>query len=400
MMKKTWFLISIIFFSLSSQVRSEAIPYGPWRFELEMKYAKIPFIIEFSQKDKKLLGTLKNGEESITLDNIEHQGKSVSIPLGPYEVSLELKQESATRLSGHLIKHNRNPKVLLPVTGVAGSPHRFITDKKPTALSLTGKWAVTLEHSPNGQDPGVIVFQQKGNNLSGSILTPTGDYRYLEGYISGNEFEAASFDGVYNYLLKGSVKDGKLQASLLSNSITKIEGKFDKNAQLPDAYKQTQLNSLSFTFPNLNGEGISLSDPKFKNKPVIIQFFGSWCPNCIDEMNYLIPWYQSNKDRGIEIIALAFELSQNEALAKKQLMKVQKKYTIPYPLLLAGSTSSDKPMEKIPGLKNFKSFPTTVYLNKKHQVVKVHAGFTGPSTGEFYENWKKEFNQTVNELLK
>lgn len=400
MMKKTWFLISIIFFSLSTQVRSEAFPYGPWRFELKMKHATIPFIIEFSQKDKKLYGTLKNGEESIALDNIEHAGKNLSIPLGPYEASLELKQESATRLTGLLVKHNRTPKALLPVTGEAGNPHRFITNKKPAGLSLSGKWAVTLKHSSDVQDPGVILFQQKGNNLSGSILTPTGDYRYLEGYVSGNEFEAASFDGVYNYLLKGSVKDGKLQASLLGNSLTKIEGRFDKNAQLPDAYKQTQLDALSFTFPNLKGQKVSLSDAHFRNKPVIIQFFGSWCPNCIDEMNYLIPWYQSNKDRGIEIIALAFELSQDEAQAKKQLMKVQKKYNIPYPLLLAGSTSADKPMEKIPGLKNFKSFPTTVYLNKKHQVVKVHAGFTGPSTGEFYENWKKEFNQTVNELLK
>lgn len=400
MMKKTWILMSIIFFSLCTQVRSETIPHGPWRFELEMKHAKIPFIIEFTQKDKKLHGTLKNGEESIALDNIEHQGKNISIPLGPYEVSLELKQDSAAKLTGHLVKHNRNPKVKLPVVAVAGSSNRFSVDKKNPSISLTGKWAVTLEHSSDSHDPGVIVFQQKGNNLSGSILTPTGDYRYLEGYVSGNEFEAASFDGVYSYLLKGFVKDGKLQASLQGNSVTEIEGKFDKNAQLPDAYKQTQLDSLSFTFPNLKGEKISLSDTKFKNKPVIIQFFGSWCPNCIDEMNYLIPWYQSNQDRGIEIIALAFELSQNEALAKKQLMKVQKKYNVPYPLLLAGATSADKPMEKIPGLKNFKSFPTTVYLNKKHQVIKVHAGFTGPSTSEFYENWKKEFNQTVNELLK
>lgn len=57
-------------------------------------------------------------------------------------------------------------------------------------------------------------------------------------------------------------------------------------------------------------------------------------------------------------------------------------------------------MEKIPGLKNFISFPTTVFLNKKHEVVKVHAGFTGPSTGAFFEKWKQEFNATVNELVK
>ena len=67
---------------------------------------------------------------------------------------------------------------------------------------------------------------------------------------------------------------------------------------------------------------------------------------------------------------------------------------------MAGPTSADKPMDKIPGLKNFISFPTTVFLNKKHEVVKVHAGFTGPGTGEFFEQWKKEFNETVNGLLK
>ena len=73
---------------------------------------------------------------------------------------------------------------------------------------------------------------------------------------------------------------------------------------------------------------------------------------------------------------------------------------IPYTVLIAGSTSQDKPADKIPGIKNFISFPTTVFLNKKHEVVKVHAGFTGPSTGEFYQKWKTEFNQTVDELLK
>jgi hypothetical protein len=97
---------------------------------------------------------------------------------------------------------------------------------------------------------------------------------------------------------------------------------------------------------------------------------------------------------------LAFERSINEIEGRKQLLKTQKKKNIPYPLLIAGYTAEDKPMDKIKGLKNFISFPTTVLLNKKHEVVNVHAGFTGPSTGEFYEKWKMEFNQMVDKLLK
>jgi thiol-disulfide isomerase/thioredoxin len=244
----------------------------------------------------------------------------------------------------------------------------------------------------NKKETGVILFEQKGNNLNGSILTPTGDYRYFGGYVSASDFEAASFDGVFNYLIKGKVtSDGKLEAKILSNSMTKIEGKKNPKAILPDAYAQTQVEALNFEFPDLNGKKISLNDAKFKNKPVIIQLFGSWCPNCIDEMNYLIPWYNENQKRGIEIVALAFERSLTPAQSKKQLLKVQKQKKITYTLLLA---------DKIPGLKNFISFPTTVFLNKKHEVVKVHAGFTGPSTGEFYENWKNEFNKTVNAIIK
>lgn len=399
MMKKYYFLAGLISSFLILPVRSEAIQNGSWRFELETQKAQIPFIITLTQSQDKLHGQLYNGKETIPLNNIIHRGNSISIPLDPYEISLELRKDTAAKLTGHLVKHNKSPKILLPVSGVFGQGERFPGPKKTPVIQLTGTWAVTLAHTSN-KEPGVIVFKQEGNKLTGSILTRTGDYRYLEGYVSGNEFQAASFDGVYNYLLKGEVNNGQLKAAILGHSKTMLEGKLDANASLPDAYKQTQLNSLNFSFPNLKGQKVSLNDPQFKNKPVVIQFFGSWCPNCIDEMNYLVPWYNTNKGRGIEVVALSFERSLNEAEAKKQLSKVQKRYNVPYPLLLAGSTGSDKPMEKIPGLKNFISFPTTVFLNKSHQVVKVHAGFTGPSTGEFYEKWKSEFNQTVNELLK
>jgi hypothetical protein len=117
-------------------------------------------------------------------------------------------------------------------------------------------------------------------------------------------------------------------------------------------------------------------------------------------MNFLIPWYLKNAKRGVEIIALAFERSLSIEEATRQLLKVQKKLNVPYLILQAGSTSEDIPADKLPGLKNFISFPTTIFLNRKHEVVKVHAGFSGPSTGEYFEKWKEEFNQTVNQLLK
>lgn len=385
---------------MSLSAYSESLKTGPWRFELQATYGTVPFIINITKHGKEYSGVLKNGKEKIKLTDIEVTKEEIKIPLQSYEMSLIMNLPKEGTMNGFLVRLNKNPVVKTQVIAVHGEDERFPEDKSKPKIDLNGKWAVTLLDEQDKKEEGVIVFEQKGNDLSGSILTPTGDYRYLEGFVSGNEFEAASFDGVYNYSLRGKVINGNMEAAILANYRTLIKGKKDEKAALPDAYKQTEVPALNFEFPDLHGKKVSLKDKQFENKPVIIQFFGSWCPNCLDETNYLVPWYKENKKRGIEIVALSFERSLSPADAKKQLSKTVKKLNMNYTVLLAGSTSEDKPAEKIPGIKNFMSFPTTVFLNKKHEVVKVHAGFTGPSTGEFYEKWKTEFNQTVDELLK
>ena len=401
MMKKSWFTLGLMLLFINIKASAAQISAGPWRFVLKTTNAEVPFIIEFKySKKKKLTGILHNGKESIALKGMTYEGDKLSIPLQVYEISLELTLDSEKRLSGNLVRHNKNPILETPVLGQYGIPERFLAKKEDPLIDLNGKWALDIEDEKHDKSVGIGNFIQTGSQFSGSILTPTGDYRYLDGYVSGAQFEAASFDGVYNYVFKGSLKDGKMTAAILSSSITKLTGSINPKAELPDAYKQTEIQELKFIFPDLKGQSVSLTHPKFKNKPVVVQIFGSWCPNCIDEMNFLLPWYTINAKRGVEVIAFAFERSLSLKGATRQLLKVQKKMKVPYTILQVGSTSEDKPADKLPGLKNFISFPTTIFLNKKHEVVKVHAGFSGPSTGEFFEKWKIEFNQTINDLLK
>ncbi len=400
MMKKSYLpvLLALLFMSLPGF--GAQIATGPCRFELRATYGTIPFVIDIKKSKSGYSGVLKNGQELIRLTDITVKEGKIDIPLQAYEISLELQLPKDGTMTGFLVRHNKEPKVKTPVVALHGATERFPEERAKPTVDLTGRWAVSLIDDQNQTEAGVIVFEQKGNDLNGSILTSTGDYRYFEGFVSGSAFVAASFDGVYNYLFKGKVTDGKLEAAILSSYKTTVEGKKDDGATLPDAYKQTTVEALNFAFPDTAGKTVSLKDERFQNKPVIIQFFGSWCPNCLDETNFLSPWYTENKKRGIEIIALAFERSLTEADAWKQIRKTQKRLKISYPILLVGATAEAKPKDKIPGLKNFISFPTTVFLNKKHEVVKVHAGFTGPSTGAFFEKWKTEFNETVNELVK
>jgi thiol-disulfide isomerase/thioredoxin len=399
MMKKScsFLIVLLIFFSFSGF--SAELNTGPWRFEVKTEFATIPFIINFEKKGQHYYATLLNGEETISLPKIIVQKNTLSIPLQIFEATLDLQLQNQ-QMTGELVRHNKKPKQTFPVSATYGISERFPGKKQAAATDLSGKWSVSMKDEGGKSTPGIVVFKQNQDELSGTILTPTGDYRYFQGYVSGHEFKAASFDGGYNYILQGEIKGDKLQAQILSTYKMELKGTKDNQASLPDAYNQTSLSKLEFKFPDLNKRIVTLKEKRFKNKPVIVQLFGSWCPNCLDEMNFLIPWYKANSKRGIEVIALAFERSLGEEEARRQLLKVKKKKQVPYLILQAGSTNDDKPADKISGLKNFSSFPTTIFLNKNHEVVKVHSGFSGPGTGPYYEEWKKEFESTVTDLLK
>lgn len=386
-MKKTlFFVLSLFCFS------SYALKDGHYRLELSTQYAKIPFIMKASAQGKTF--EIINGAEVIKLQNLHTKKKkhiTLEIPTYQSQLSLEIQGD---KLSGFFIRSNGTQ---MPVTGAPGQSLFPDPDRSKKPAQLSGKWEVMDDKG----ETNVLLLEQQGTSLKGSYLTKYGDYRGFEGIVDGNKFKAASFDGVYNYVIEGELRDQKLTAVILANYKIELEGKRNPKAKLPDPYQLTKVETkLQFSFPDLNGKKVSLDDKEFKNKPVILQIFGSWCPNCIDELNYLVPWYEKNNKRGIKIIALSFERMADANKAQMTLKKLSQKHNLNYPMLIAGVSAEETPEKKLVGIKDFMAFPTTIFLDKNHNVYKVHAGFNGPSTGEFYPEWQKEFNQTVDHLLK
>ena len=54
----------------------------------------------------------------------------------------------------------------------------------------------------------------------------------------------------------------------------------------------------------------------------------------------------------------------------------------------------------LPSLNTFLSFPTTIFIDKKGNVAKIHTGYSGPATGKHYQAFLQEFNTEINTLLK
>ena len=393
-------LCGLVFFILISFAAHGTTPKaGVWRFEIRYPNVSIPFLLELEPGRRGWSGTLINGAERIPLTEIRVAKGRWIIPLQTYQNHLELDIRSKTTISGHFVKTAKKPEERIPVYGVHGAFRRFNRASSKPSFDLSGKWSMDITSADGSKSVAIALFDQTGTTLKASIMTPTGDYRYIDGVAFGKEFESAAFDGVFNFLFKGKIEGDVLTGVIASKSTSTFTARRDPQAALPDPYKQTTVETINFTFPDPEtGKNVSLSDPAYLGKPVVIQIFGSWCPNCIDELAFLAPWYEANKSRGIEVVALSFERAPTANEARLHLAKVIKKREIPYPVLLAGTSSEDTPNIKL-GIKNFSSFPTTIFLNKKHEVYKVHTGFNGPSTGTYYEEFRKSFNATVNELL-
>lgn len=108
---------------------------------------------------------------------------------------------------------------------------------------------------------------------------------------------------------------------------------------------------------------------------------------------------QKNNNRGVEIITIHYERQSDTAYAGKVMRRFRQRFDITYDQLFGGISHKDTVMQSLRGLEGFNSFPTTIFIDKKGNVTKIHTGYTGPATGKFYGDFVKEFNGEVDRLL-
>ena len=72
---------------------------------------------------------------------------------------------------------------------------------------------------------------------------------------------------------------------------------------------------------------------------------------------------------------------------------------VEYEVLVAGISTTESASASLPMLNEVISFPTTIIIDKFGKVRQIHTGFSGPATGEYYDQYVKDFNQFMDELL-
>jgi peroxiredoxin len=396
------FASMLLIASCTKEVEVTELKQGAWRAEINMQDQKLPFNFNVSKDGSTYNATLINGDkETIPLDEIEVVGDSVFITLHIFDIELRAKINGDS-LNGLYIK-NYKENYRIPFTAVHNNPNRFIDPQSNTKFD--GKWQVTFIEEDTIAYPAVGVFKKEGNLVKGTFLTETGDYRYLEGVAKDSTMSLYTFDGNHAFIFNATTKNDSIKGEFLSGKEYKatFSGYKNEEAKLTSADKLTFLkegyDAIEFSFPDLNGKPLSLNDKKYQNKVVLLQIFGTWCPNCMDETIFYADWYNKNKGKGVEIIGLAYEAKDDFVYAKTRVEKMKTKYNVAYDYVIAGVYDKEEAAKTLPMLNHVLSFPTTIFIDKKGKVRKIHTGFSGPATGSYYEEYVDEFNSFMSQLL-
>lgn len=352
---------------------------------------------------------IRNARERLTVDSIKKRGDSVYVDMPFFDSRFVVKKEKNGMMHGFWYKGTTGADLVMPFTATPGINWRFKAIKGKAKYNVTGRYAVDFIRPDGTKRASIASFKQIGDRVTGTFLNPSGDYRFLEGIVTGDSLMLSCFDGSHAYYFGATIVSpdrlihGGYSAS--ASYFEPWEAIKNPNAKLESSsammYLKDGEDRISFNYPDLDSNMVSSNDNRFKNKVIVVQLMGSWCPNCMDETAFLSQWYKQHKQRGVEVVGLAYEYSSDFHKAAKTLRKFQLRHKVDYPLLNTGVTSNDplRTEKTLPQFSPIKVFPTTIFIGKDGKVKKVHAGFDGPGTGLDYEAFKKAFERTIAQLL-
>jgi thiol-disulfide isomerase/thioredoxin len=386
-------------------VDGAAVKPGTYRAVLQIPGGDLPFGLELSREDSGWAGYLVNGPERVKLTEIAAAGRHLEIKMPGYENRLTADAEGDL-LRGEVVLDKLGGKDQhIPLR--AQFDQHYFPQSAGEFPNVAGRYAVTFTEDDGRSEAAVGEFAQSNDIVSGTFLTATGDHRFLAGQVHDGDLYLSTFDGAHVFLYKARISgpEAALTGDYWSGTSyhERWSAKRDAHAALPDAYSLTNLRSgvkgFEFAFPDLAGTSVTSKDAKFRNKVLVVALAGSWCPNCHDEAAFLAPFYRDYRAKGVEIVSLMFEHFGDFDRAAAATERFRQHYGIEYTTLIAGISDKDEAAKKLPMLDRVYAFPTTIFIDRRGRVRKIHTGYSGPATGEHYTQFVDEFKSTIDQLL-
>jgi len=384
---------------------------GLWDAVIVAGGADVPFRFEIATRGAQAEGFFFEGDRKIGSTSGSFANGALHLDYEFLNTMLE-----ARLVDGQLVGTYQNKRPGSRPQEVRMRRFTTVTSDSSDAPQVAGTWEMRRVQSevsaPRDTRTWQVFLRQSGAEVSGSILRVDGDTGTLVGRWRGDKLVLSHFAGERPNLFEAARNpDGTLAVTLNGNAhylvVRSGEARAKGIPEPPDPSRYTSVKDpttpFQFAFPDLTGKIVSNTDARFQAKVVIVSIGGSWCPNCHDEAPFLAELYKDYRARGLEIVGLMFENDPDPTVSRPRVQSFIKRYTLQYPMLLAGTMQSSPTTktinEALPQIVNFGAYPTSIFLGRDGRVRSVHAGFSSPATGAEHTRLKQEIRELVESLL-
>jgi peroxiredoxin len=399
-------LASAVLFACKPKPFLQPGPYlGVIRIDSTDPSLDVPFNMTLSvSTDGQRVIEVTNAGETILVNeiNVSNDSLYLRFPIFYSEIVCRFTKDS---LVGSYYPKGRDAGIAYMFFAVAGQTDRFPGHTEPAAFNVSGRWRIM--ENPGTPDSNLMVgeFRQESGLVTGTILANGGDYRYLEGKVSGNKFMVSAMDGAHSLAFVADIApDGSMNGRFIGGPRWKSVWKAvkDSTVTLPRGQDLVKLKKgaprFTFTFPDVNGQPVSLDDTVFRGKVVIVEAMGTWCPNCMDESLYLKDVYDRYREQGLEIVGLCFEDKTFE-VSQGKMQRFISQTGAAYKFLYAGPRGGGSLRTVLYVADGMLAFPTTIYIDRKGTIRRMETGFSGPGTGSHYDDLVRETTGFIEKLL-
>jgi thiol-disulfide isomerase/thioredoxin len=341
---------------------------------------------------------LCNGTFCEPFSAVRVAGDTVVFEIGDYAASIRAVWEGDSLVGAYSNVGNRGPRTI-PFHAVRGR-----WQVEPAPPEMLGVWDAWFG-SEGRLSPRILEFDHGALGLRATVLSNSGDYGAFWGGASGREFSVGHFDGSFVYMITGKLLGDTLVGTFHAGLRSQTPFTATRSTGAPHLKPPTEVTSadttgpFQFAFPDLEGKVVTNEDPRFKGKVVMVDIFGTWCPNCQDAAPTLLELYQAYHSQGFEVVSLAYEVTGDPEVDGQLVRRFRDKFGIPWPILLAGVNDSELTAATLPQLEGFTAYPTLLFLDRTGRVRRIHAGFYGPATGAQHTKLKTDLHSYVEELL-
>jgi thiol-disulfide isomerase/thioredoxin len=332
------------------------------------------------------------GDQMHPIPEIQYEGDSLKFIFSEYGSAMLGILEDHSFI-GNYYKYRKDTTILpFSASYESVSEPPPVSETKTFSIRLKGNYQAYFLRGEVIDSSSIGTFRVNGDSVQGTFFAPDGDFGLLAGIQKGDNVRLSRFTGwqvmMVDLRLSRSRWSG-LYYSFKSTPVLLTLVPLTTSPKTAEAASSTKMKNpdkpFSFSGISSSGEAITNNDERFKGKALIIDLMGTWCHNCNDAAPVLQEIFLEYKDRGLEVVSLAFEMKDDFEKAKKNFSLFAKRHKITYPILFCGSTAKENVEQKIrQHLDNFLGYPTALFIDRNGKVQHVRVGFNGPGTGDEY----------------